>query len=280
MATISRWARERGLNVVHVSSDKDMLQLVDHGVHVLKPRTRELFSVDDVINAFGVHPKLMCEYQALAGDSVDNIPGVKGVGPKTAAALVNYFQSVENMYRQLGLHPVTTVETSTDIKPAEILVKALVGVKSSPANILKKLQTTSYEDVKLYRELCMLDGNIDIAPMTIDDAPIEAIAADQMDSELLQRKERYLSIISSIVSGDDDGHGLDMLLKFALDDKEKYSAHRSSASTDIEQKFSSTSLRYVGERAHCYELMKLFGDEFVSSLNNLRTHYHKLDRQV
>lgn len=47
MATISRWARNRGLNAVHVSSDKDMLQLVDHGVHVMKPRERQLMGMTE-----------------------------------------------------------------------------------------------------------------------------------------------------------------------------------------------------------------------------------------
>lgn len=104
MATIGSWARKRGLSVVHVSTDKDMLQLIQPGVHVMKPRTQEILGVAEVDQKFGVPPNMLRDYQALAGDSVDNIPGVKGIGPKMACKLLLYFGSIDAMYKAIGLH--------------------------------------------------------------------------------------------------------------------------------------------------------------------------------
>ena len=79
MATLSRWARARGLNVVHVSPDKDMLQLIEPGVHVMVPWSREMVGADEVESRYGVPPKQLVDLQSLVGDRADNVPGVAGM---------------------------------------------------------------------------------------------------------------------------------------------------------------------------------------------------------
>ena len=78
MATLGRWGRARGLNVVHVSADKDMLQLVEPGVHVMVPWSREMVGAAEVEERYGVPPRQLVDLQSLVGDRADNVPGIAG----------------------------------------------------------------------------------------------------------------------------------------------------------------------------------------------------------
>ncbi len=69
MASLGVWARQRGLHVVHVSHDKDMLQLISPGTHVMHPRTLQILGVDEVRGKFGVSPTQLVDLLALMGDS-------------------------------------------------------------------------------------------------------------------------------------------------------------------------------------------------------------------
>jgi DNA polymerase-1 len=97
IATYARLAREQGLKVTIVSSDKDLMQLVAPGVDMFDPVKNKTIGPDQVVEKFGVGPQLVRDMQALIGDSSDNIPGVPGVGPKTALELVQAFGSLEGV---------------------------------------------------------------------------------------------------------------------------------------------------------------------------------------
>ncbi|MBE1236628.1 DNA polymerase I [Phaeovibrio sulfidiphilus] len=88
IATLTRRAREENLPVTIVSSDKDLMQLVGDGVDMLDPMTSRSIGPQEVEAKFGVPPDKVVDVQALAGDSVDNVPGVPGIGVKTAAQLI------------------------------------------------------------------------------------------------------------------------------------------------------------------------------------------------
>lgn len=102
---VHQLAKEKDLEIVVVSSDKDLMQLVNPKVvlydpaHIKGPKT---YDKDAVKEKFGVDPQQVRDLLALMGDSSDNIPGVPGVGPKTAAELINRYSSVENLYSHLG----------------------------------------------------------------------------------------------------------------------------------------------------------------------------------
>lgn len=95
IATYTRLAREAGLRVVIVASDKDLLQLVGDDVEVLNPSKDLRLDDDGVEREFGVRPGLVRDVLGLMGDSVDNIPGVPGVGEKTALAVVSTYGDME-----------------------------------------------------------------------------------------------------------------------------------------------------------------------------------------
>ena len=101
IATYARIASEKGWNVTVVSADKDLMQLMNDCVTLYDPMKKKVITNDDVINKFGVLPHLVTDVQSLMGDSTDNIPGATGIGPKTAAALINEFGSLENLLNNI-----------------------------------------------------------------------------------------------------------------------------------------------------------------------------------
>jgi DNA polymerase-1 len=97
IATLALRAVEMDMNVYIVSGDKDMLQLVDDRIKVYDPIKNVVLDEEHVREKFGVPPGRVTEYMALVGDSADNIPGVKGVGEKTAKRLLGQFKSVDEL---------------------------------------------------------------------------------------------------------------------------------------------------------------------------------------
>jgi DNA polymerase-1 len=97
IATLACQARDLGGRVTIVSSDKDLMQLVGDGVEMLDPMKNRRIDREGVEEKFGVGPERVVDVQALAGDSVDNVPGAPGIGIKTAALLINEYGSLEEL---------------------------------------------------------------------------------------------------------------------------------------------------------------------------------------
>ncbi len=97
IATLAVQAREAGGRVTIVSSDKDLMQLVGGGVEMLDAMKNKRIDTDGVFEKFGVGPDRVVDVQALAGDSVDNVPGAPGIGIKTAALLINEYGDLETL---------------------------------------------------------------------------------------------------------------------------------------------------------------------------------------
>ena len=97
IGTLATWASDQGAEVVMISGDKDLLQLVSPKVHMWDSMKDEVFGPEEVEKRFGVSASQVVEVMGLAGDSSDNIPGVPGIGPKTAQRLIKEFGSIENL---------------------------------------------------------------------------------------------------------------------------------------------------------------------------------------
>ncbi len=97
IATYARQAKERGAEVTIVSSDKDLMQLVDDKVSMMDPMKSSLIGREQVIEKFGVPPEKVVDVQSLAGDSTDNVPGIRGIGVKTAAQLINEYGDLDTL---------------------------------------------------------------------------------------------------------------------------------------------------------------------------------------
>ncbi len=101
IATLTQKARSLNWGVVIVSADKDLTQLVCDGVAMWDPQKDALYDAKGVKDKFGVLPEQILDYLSLVGDSSDNIPGVRGIGPKTAANLIQDFGSLQQIYDQM-----------------------------------------------------------------------------------------------------------------------------------------------------------------------------------
>ena len=112
IATYARQARDRGADVLIISADKDLMQLIEPGVAMFDPasgvagsagaREERRIGEAEVIDYFGVPPNKVIDVQALAGDSTDNVPGAPGIGVKTAAQLINEYGDLDTLLARAG----------------------------------------------------------------------------------------------------------------------------------------------------------------------------------
>ncbi len=119
IATLCRQAREAGGRVTIISSDKDLAQLVNDAVEIVRPgmqgKPDERLDPDGVRARFGVPPKLMIDLQAIAGDTIDNVPGVKGIGAPSAALLLQAIGPVERLFDD-GAREAAMTEVAEEIE--------------------------------------------------------------------------------------------------------------------------------------------------------------------
>jgi len=102
IASIAHDAREKDLEVRIVSHDKDLYQLIDDNkIYLFDPIKKSIVNEDKCFEKYGVRPSQFIDYQSLLGDSADNVPGVKGVGAKTAEALIKEYGSLDKIYENL-----------------------------------------------------------------------------------------------------------------------------------------------------------------------------------
>ena len=101
IATYASLAENKKWSVSIVSSDKDLMQIVSNKVKLIDTMKNKTIGPSEVIEKFGVTPEYVIDVQALAGDSSDNVPGAPGIGIKTAAQLINEFQSIEIFWKTM-----------------------------------------------------------------------------------------------------------------------------------------------------------------------------------
>jgi len=101
IGTLAKKGKQKGLEIVIVSGDKDMMQLISPHIYMLDTMKNKKFMDKEVVEKFGVQADKVVEVMGLMGDSSDHIPGVAGVGPKTAAELIRKFGSIEALYKRI-----------------------------------------------------------------------------------------------------------------------------------------------------------------------------------
>ena len=126
--------------VIILTGDRDMLQLVNHSVLILAPivgvTKMILFDSDKVREKYGLTPAQFVDYKALVGDSSDNYPGVGGIGPKTAANLLNKFGTLEGIYGNLGeINPKTSEKLAIDAEQAAMAKKLATIEVEAPIHL-------------------------------------------------------------------------------------------------------------------------------------------------
>ena len=153
---------EKGAKVTIVSSDKDLMQLFKKNVRIFDPMKSKFISNEDVKNKFGVDPSKVIDVQALAGDSSDNVPGVPGIGVKTAAELINKYGSLEKLLSSTSeIKQNKRRETLTENKDKAIISKQLVTLKHDvPVDMnLSEFKLKEIDKDKLYKFLREMEFN-------------------------------------------------------------------------------------------------------------------------
>ena len=165
IGTLASQASKAGIPVLISTGDKDMAQLVDENVTLINTMTNVVMDREGVIEKFGIPPELIIDYLALMGDKVDNIPGVPGVGDKTATALLQGIGSIEKLYENLddiaalGFRGSKTMAKKlVDNKDNATMsyelatIKLDVELEETPESLVKATPNTD-ELIKLYGQL-------------------------------------------------------------------------------------------------------------------------------
>ncbi len=165
IATLAVQARAAGGRCTIISSDKDLMQLVGDGVEMLDAMKNKTIDREGVFEKFGVYPDRVVDVQALAGDSVDNVPGAPGIGIKTAALLINEFGDLDAL-----------LERAHEIKQP------------------KRRQTLidHADQIRLSRKLVLLDENTPL-DFTLDDLEVRDPDSDKLLGFLAEMEFRTLS---------------------------------------------------------------------------------------
>ncbi len=183
ICTIAKKTASEGINVFILSGDKDMLQAVGDGIKIYDPMKDLIIDENYVIEKFGVPPKRMPEVMAIVGDTIDNIPGVKGIGEKTAKELLLKAESLDELIN----HP-EKIENER----------------------LRKLIMDNIENIKISRTLATIDTNIPI------DISIQEMTIKEPDWQALLRlftEFEFKSLIKLIPTEGYKPHGEYMTIK-------------------------------------------------------------------
>ncbi len=181
IGTLAKHATQKGIETLISTGDKDMAQLVNEHVTLINTMTNQIMDVEGVNTKFGIPPELVIDFLALKGDKVDNIPGVPGVGDKSAQALLNGIGGIDAIYQNLD-------------KIADLSFR---GSKS----MATKMQEYE-EQARLSYTLATISVDLDL------DYDVETLTPSQADNEQLRdlfaeyEFKRWHTEVSALLSGD------------------------------------------------------------------------------
>lgn len=149
IGTLAVYWRERGHPICIVTADKDLAQLVGEQDHWWDFSRNQKLNAQQLLEKFGVAPGQMADYLALTGDAVDNIPGVPGIGPKSAAALLGHFEDLDDLYDRLDevlslpLRGAKSIHRRlVEHRPAAELARRLTSVETAVESALAAPELT------------------------------------------------------------------------------------------------------------------------------------------
>ena len=162
IATYSKKIIEEGGKVTIISSDKDLMQLVSDKIRLYDPMKNKVLGEKEVFEKFGVKPDQVIDVQSLIGDSSDNVPGVPGIGPKTAAELINKYKTLDQVLKNANqIKQKKRKESLINNQEKAILSKKLVTLKKD-VPIKEKLESFILKNIdknKLYNFLKDMEFN-------------------------------------------------------------------------------------------------------------------------
>jgi DNA polymerase-1 len=200
IATYTEQILAKGAKVTIVSSDKDLMQLYKKDVRLFDPMKNKFVTAEDIVTKFGVGPEKVIDVQSLAGDSSDNVPGVPGIGVKTAAELINKYGTLEKLLD--NTHEIKQNkrrETLTENKDKAIISKKLVTLlKDAPVERkIEEFQLKEIDKDKLYKFLREMEFNRLLSSVisaygepTLEEAEINLVSKEKQQT--ISKKNYHL----------------------------------------------------------------------------------------
>ena len=214
LGTLSRYGESKGLEVRLLTGDRDSFQLATDKTTIMLPRTKggktetEFFDRDKILETYGVEPLQMIEVKGLMGDSSDNIPGVPGIGEKTALTLIKTYGTIDELYKKLENDEATTVKGKTREKLIEnkelAYLSKTLGTINVEAPIEKNLEDYKVEEwnkpevYKLFKEL-RFNRYIERFSLTAGDIQTENVQNEKFKFETKILEENEAEEIFKIV---------------------------------------------------------------------------------
>lgn len=187
LATACRAAVAAGHEVVVASADKDLTQLVEHGVSWASPKTGELLTRDGVRKKFGVWPEQIRDYLAICGDSSDNVRGVQGVGPKGAVKLLDEYVTLEQVMAEVvkpRAKPVATLAVDEKLKASMAWMATTIKLVSLRYDV-----PILWEDIYETRKVQPIAKE---STMGIEDAEYEAAEREAIEPGAIEKADSEL----------------------------------------------------------------------------------------
>lgn len=274
MASLGCWARSRGLSVALLASDKDLLQLVNTGVHILNPQTYAITGPQEVVEKFGVLPHQIPDLFALTGDAADNIRGAEGIGIKTGAALLNHFGSIQSLFRSLHLSDCPAM----DRRLVERLSQGDAKTGKAKVAFMRELLLEHYVMSIGTTSSAMLQ--LEAAITAIEALPIR-ISAVKVLWSLAELGAERARLFRSVVTLQNE---LDWSAARLIPPSTGKDDHRNpllqpllNPSSGSLEELGSTLFRFEGESPVALRLEEL-SPSFKRPVELLRQQYHRLDR--
>lgn len=225
IATVVRHAKDRGFLVRVVSHDKDLHQLIDDGQVVLVDAiSKKVMDQDECLKKYGVYPWQFCDYQAILGDTADNIPGVKGIGKVGAEKLLKEFGTLDKVYEQIAaIKPAGVAAKLTEFRDDAYMSKQLVTLRDDvfeQVDFDEFMMDVEEPFLNIYDELVQYEQNGILRQIHakkaagIGTAPIESKSAISFQATLVSTQEELDAALlgldeQTVVAFDTETSGLD-----------------------------------------------------------------------
>ncbi len=202
IATLARRGAERGLDVTIITSDKDARQLLTDQIRILNLRDNKFIDAEALKNDWGITPEQVVDYLSLTGDSVDNVPGIPGIGPKTATELLQTFGDLETLLASADkVKGVKKQQSLRDHAETARRAKTLVVLKDDLELNLdwNALRTDGY-DAKALKALCSECGFHGFLNEIVDDKPAPETKWDLSAYKTIDTPEALAGFVSELGS--------------------------------------------------------------------------------
>lgn len=199
IATVTKKALSLGIKVEIISADKDLMQLVDDDTTVWDTMKDKHYNKDGVIEKLGITPNKVGDYLALVGDSSDNVPGVHGLGPKTAIALLEKYENIDNLLLSLD-----EVATNKNIRGAKGLVdniknnqdilslsRKLVALVDDVDLILDNKKFSSFDEDSFKNFFKKQENDLELLNKLANEFEFQAILREQLSHKKNDEETKY-----------------------------------------------------------------------------------------